>query len=414
MKNVWILNEYATPPKYGSIVRHHNLAKYMDKDKYNVYIIASSAIHNSDINLIETKELYKISNIDGINYIHIKTSQYKGNGIKRIINILQFFFNTKRARKKLVNDIGKPDIIYASSPMPTTALLGIDLAKKMKVQNSIIEVRDLWPDSVVSFGVASKRNILVKILYWIEKIMYLKADKLVFTRQGGKEYISTKKYKDKIDYSKIYNINNGVDIEQYKYNESHYTIDDEELNDKNTFKLLYTGGIRKSYNIKQILELAQKIQENNFENVKIFLYGNGNEKQEMIEYCKQNHIKNVVFRDFIDNKYIPDIMSKCDICLLHGKNVEIFKYGTSQNKMFAYLYSGKPIISSFYNKYDLIEKNGCGITLKNNTLEEYYEAFVKIYNTYNEKKYEYQKNERNLLEQFDYETLAKQLEKIIE
>ena len=169
MKNVWILNEYATPPKYGSIVRHHNLAKYMDKDKYNVYIIASSAIHNSDINLIETKELYKISNIDGINYIHIKTSQYKGNGIKRIINILQFFFNTKRARKKLVNDIGKPDIIYASSPMPTTALLGIDLAKKMKVQNSIIEVRDLWPDSVVSFGVASKRNILVKILYWIFK-----------------------------------------------------------------------------------------------------------------------------------------------------------------------------------------------------------------------------------------------------
>ena len=219
-------------------------------------------------------------------FIHIKTSQYKGNGIKRIINILQFFFNTKRARKKLVNDIGKPDIIYASSPMPTTALLGIDLAKKMKVQNSIIEVRDLWPDSVVSFGVASKRNILVKILYWIEKIMYLKADKLVFTMQGGKEYISTKKYKDKIDYSKIYNINNGVDIEQYKYNESHYTIDDEELNDKNTFKLLYTGGIRKSYNIKQILELAQKIQENNFENVKIFLYGNGNEKQEMIEYCK--------------------------------------------------------------------------------------------------------------------------------
>lgn len=62
----------------------------------------------------------------------------------------------------------------------------------------------------------------------------------------------------------------------------------------------------------------------------------------------------------------------------------------------------------------MIEKNGCGITLKNNTLEEYYEAFVKIYNTYNEKKYEYQKNERNLLEQFDYETLAKQLEKIIE
>ena len=34
--------------------------------------------------------------------------------------------------------------------------------------------------------------------------------------RGGKEYLSTKKYKNKIDLSKVYNINNGVDIEQAK------------------------------------------------------------------------------------------------------------------------------------------------------------------------------------------------------
>jgi len=89
MKNIWILNQNAVPPNIGSIVRHHNLAKYMDKSKYNVYIIASSAVHNSEFNFITTKERYKITKIDGINYIHIKTCQYKGNGLKRIINILQ-------------------------------------------------------------------------------------------------------------------------------------------------------------------------------------------------------------------------------------------------------------------------------------------------------------------------------------
>ena len=398
----------------GSIVRHHNLAKYMDKTKYNVYIISSSAVHNSDFNFITDKKKFQISNIDGVNYIHIKANQYKGNGLKRIISILQFFLNTIISRHKIKKMIGKPDIVYASSPVPTAAVLGLRIARKEKAK-SIIEVRDLWPDSIVSFNVAKKNNILVKILYYIEKIMYIKSDKLVFTMAGGKEYLIKKKYRDKIDLSKVYNINNGVDVEQYEYNSNNYFVeDDEELNDLSTFKILYTGSIRKAYNVKQILELAKKIQDNNFDNVRIFLFGNGNEKEELVEYCEKNNIKNVIFRKFVDNKYIPNIMSKCNICLLHGKNVDIFKYGTSQNKMFAYLFSGKPIISSFYNPYELIEKNGCGITLKNNTLDEYYEAFVKIYNNYDKMKDVYKENDKELLSRFDYKELAKQLEDVIE
>ena len=336
----------------GTIVRHHNLAKYMDKEKYNVYIISSSAVHNSDLNFITDNKKYKISDIDGVNYVHIKANQYNGNGLKRIISILQFYWNTKRSRRKLEKEIGRPDVVYASSPVPTAAILGLGIAKKSKAK-SIVEVRDLWPDSIVSFNVAKKNNILVKILYYIEKIMYVKADKLVFTMAGGKEYLGTKKYKKKIDLNKVYNINNGVDIEQYEDNSKKYFVnEDNDLNDSSTFKLLYAGSIRKAYNVKQILELAKKIQDNNFDKVRVFLFGNGNEKPEMIKYCEDNKINNVIFRDFVDNKYIPDIMSKCDICLLHGQNVDIFKYGTSQNKMFAYLFSGKPIISSFYNPYE--------------------------------------------------------------
>lgn len=398
----------------GTIVRHHNLAKYIDKEKYNVYVISSSAVHNSDFNFITDNKKYKVHNIDDVNYVHIKANQYKGNGLKRIISILQFYWNTKTARRKLEKEIGKPDVVYASSPVPTAAILGLRIAKKSKAK-SIVEVRDLWPDSIVSFNVAKKNNILVKILYYIEKIMYVKADKLVFTMAGGKEYIQTKKYAKKIDLNKIYNINNGVDIAQYEDNSKKYFVnEDTELNDSSTFKLLYAGSIRKAYNVKQILELAKKIQDNNFDKVRVFLFGNGNEKPEMIKYCEDNKIHNVIFRDFVDNKYIPDIMSKCDICLLHGQNVDIFKYGTSQNKMFAYLFSGKPIISSFYNPYELIEKNGCGITLRNNTLDEYYDAFIKIYTTYNDNKEKYKENDKKLLQQFDYKNLAKKLEEVIE
>ena len=100
-------------------------------------------------------------NIDAVNYVHIKANQYKGNGLKRIISILQFYWNTKTARRKLEKEIGKPDVVYASSPVPTAAILGLRIAKKSKAK-SIVEVRDLWPDSIVSFNVAKKNNILVK------------------------------------------------------------------------------------------------------------------------------------------------------------------------------------------------------------------------------------------------------------
>ena len=71
----------------GTIVRHHNLAKYMNKEKYNVYVISSSAVHNSDFNFITDNKKYKVHNIDDVNYVHIKANQYKGNGLKRIIHM---------------------------------------------------------------------------------------------------------------------------------------------------------------------------------------------------------------------------------------------------------------------------------------------------------------------------------------
>ena len=68
MKTLWIVNHYATPPSYGGLSRHHYFSRYL-KDKYNVKIIASSAIHNSDVNFIDGKELYYEHNIDNVDYI---------------------------------------------------------------------------------------------------------------------------------------------------------------------------------------------------------------------------------------------------------------------------------------------------------------------------------------------------------
>lgn len=406
MKTVWIINHYATPPSFGGLTRHHFLAKNIS-NTYSVKIIAASAIHNSKINMINDKSKYLESNIDGVDYIHVRTRQYKSK-ISRVLNMLEYYFRTKKVLKK----ISKPDYIYASIPQPLSALIAIKLAKKYKVP-CIIETRDLWPETIISFGILKKNCIIAKMLYQLEKYIYVNADKIVFTMEGGKEYLKERKYANKIDFKHVYHLNNGADLFKVKDNLKKYSIKDSDLDDDNTFKIVYTGSIRYAYNINKIVELAKMFQDNNLSDIKFLIYGDGPYRNDLIKLCKDENINNIVFKGFVDVKYIPYIMSKCDLALLHGANHSVFRYGTSQNKMFTYLASGKPIISTFPNEYDMISKNKCGETVQSDSIDEYYEKILKIYNASIDKYNKYCENSRKLAKKYDYMVLSKKLIEII-
>lgn len=410
MKKILIINHYATPPMYGGLTRHHYFAKYLKKAGYHVKIIASSAIHNSEINMINKndKQIWKEKTIDGVDYIYVKCCSYK-NKIQRIINMLQFYIRTK----KIVKKYGKFDIIYSSSPQPLSALLGIKVAKKQKT-TSIVEIRDLWPATIVDFNILNKNNLIIKILYKLEEYMYIKADKLIFTIEGGIEYIKERKYADKIDLKKIYHINNGIDLNEFKNNLKNNKVNDEDLNNENTFKILYTGSIRQAYNISQLLDVAKLIKEKGYDDIKFLIYGKGPYLDTLKIKCLNDNIDNVIFKGFVENKYIPYILSKSNINLLQSINYDTLKYGTSQNKLFTYLASGKPIISTMKNKYDLIKRYKCGITLEKVDIKNYCDSILKIYKMSKEEYKKYCDNCYNLALEYDYQKLTKKLISIIE
>ena len=144
------------------------------------------------------------------------------------------------------------------------------------------------------------------------------------------------------------------------------------------------------------------------------IYGEGPYREELMKKCKEEKIDNVIFKGFVDPKYIPNIMTKCDLALLHGVNHSVFKYGTSQNKMFTYLAAGKPIVSTFPNKYDLITRFNCGKTVQNDSIDEYYDLINYFYKLPKDKYNEYCKNSENLSKKYDYSELSKKMIKIIE
>jgi glycosyltransferase involved in cell wall biosynthesis len=413
MKNVWIFNQYNMPPEYGHLNRHYNFGKYLRRAGYNPAVFVGSNLHNSKIQIKQDKCLYKIYENCEYPYVFVKTCDYSKSKLKRVYAMVEFYRNLF----KIAGCFEQPDVIIGSSAHPLAAIAAIRLAQKYGCK-SIVEVRDLWPESFVAYGIIKRNNPLIKLLYAGEKWIYRKADKLIFTMEGGKDYIVEKGW-DKgqggvVDLNKVFHINNGVDMEVFNYNKKHYVLDDEDLNDDSIFKVIYTGSIRLTNNIDILVEAAKKIWEMGEHNIKLIIYGSGDLLPELKAYIKLENILNVTFKGSVNKKYIPYILSKSNLNILDIYNSDIFRFGISPNKLFDYLASGKPILSGLICNYDVIKQNNCGTTLEVISSDEIAKKIVEYSNM---TKYEMDQLENNALiaaGKYDFSNLTKKLIEIIE
>ncbi len=409
--NIWLINHYAVPTKYYPLARPANFAKFLMMAGHKVTIFAASTVHNSDINLIEDGSLYKEDTVDGIHYVYVKASSYAGNSIARIINMFEY----PARLPKVCKNFEKPDAILTTSVTPMACMCGVKLAKKYGCK-CVAEIADLWPETFVSYGLLSSKNILMKLLYRYERSLYTKAPRIVFTMEGGIEYIRERGW-DKssggpIEENKVFHINNGIDLEQFNKSREENTFDDDDLDNPDTFKVLYTGAVRRVNGLGMLIEVAEKLRE--FSDIKFIIYGDGDERGMLEELCKEKNLDNIVFKGAVNKKFIPYVLSKGNINLIHVKETPIMRFGCSLNKLFDYFASGKPIVSDLPVAYDLIEKYGAGVTLKDQSIEALAKA---VYDFYKMPKAEYDKMctaSAAAAKDYDFKNLTDKLMQILE
>lgn len=409
-KVVWIINHYALTPEQGGLCRHYYFAKELISRGYIVRIFSSSAIHNTSINMIDNKEkcFFKDLEYKGVTYTYLKSSGYKGNGFARIKNMLGFAYSIKKIWKEYSWE--NPEIIYTSSPDIFTAWKAEKFAKKYKLP-CIVEVRDLWPLSIVEYKGISEKSPIIKVLYRLEKKIYQRADALIFTMPGGKDYIFDKKWQNKVSVEKIFNVNNGIDVRAQAKQRNEYILDDIDLND-NSFKVIYAGSIRLVNSLDMLIKAAKELKD-----IKVFkflIYGHGNEKDNLEKYCVENELTNVYFKGKVDKKFIPYICANARINFISVKQTNVSKYGVSWNKLFDYMNAGKPILSTVKPNYDLIERYNCGISLSEQSGEAIADAVLKIYNLPDEEYAAMCENAKNAAKDFDYSILTEKLIEVID
>ena len=181
---IWIMNHYAAHMRTDKGGRHYWFAKYLDRMGHDPVVFAS--IHKS-----EQKELWTVKTAEEIHtpFVDVRVSGTRDGGLTRIVNMVSFYINVKKASKQYAKEDGAPDVILASSVHPLTLIAGIQLAKHYGVK-CLCEMRDLWPEAIVAYSKKIKNGSLIaNILYAGEKWIYTKADALIFTQEGGPDYI---------------------------------------------------------------------------------------------------------------------------------------------------------------------------------------------------------------------------------
>lgn len=405
MKKIWLVNHYAMPPELEPRLRTIKFAEYLTKAGYDVTVFGASSMHNMDLNLISGKEDYIEKQYGILKFVHVRARSYS-NYFERVLNLLEFVVRMR----KIASKFDKPDVILHTATVPFGNIMYY-LAKKLKAKY-YVEVLDLWPESFVMTGILNKKNPIMPLLYYFEKWLYKRADQLIFSMEGGKDYILEKGWDSvnggSIDIDKVSYINNGVDLNDFSENLSKWTIDDEDLNDENTFKIVYIGSIRLFNNVRLLVEAAEKLQ--NKKDMVFLIYGDGDERKPLEEYVRKKNIQNVRFKDtFIDKKYIPYLLSKSSINVLNYQQNGIWKYGGSQSKLFQYLASGKPIVSNIVPGYCLIRQHECGISSEFKTADEYASAFESLRNLSEEEYLKMCNNSRKAAQNFDYKKLTDSL-----
>jgi len=250
-------------------------------------------------------------NVEGINVIRVWTYITANEGfIKRTLDYISFSFSAFFAGL-----FQKTDLIIATSPQFFTALAGRTLAF-WKRKPWIMEVRDLWPESIKTVG-AMNDNIFIRYFEKEELWCYKSASKIVTVTDAFKENLVRKG----VSPEKIHVVKNGANLDLYQPVEKDEQLL-KELGIKGKTILGYIGTHGMAHKLDFLADCARQLENTNYH----FLFlGNGAEKQKLVDKVKHEQIKNITLLDSVPKNKVVNYLSIIDIALINLRKSDLFK-----------------------------------------------------------------------------------------
>ena len=249
------------------------------------------------------------------------------------------------------------DCIYVTSPnifIPWAAFF----QKRNRSVKRILEVRDLWPDSVKDVEKLNI-NLFFPILKLMEKLLYKASDKIVINNEGFRKYI-----KEMVRNKEILYLPNAFTEEEVAF---------EELG-KN-FRVIYTGNIGFAQSYEKLQELATRLEA---EKIDFKIIGYGMNAHLFKSYIDFNDFKYVTFEEEKTREECLVDIRQSNIQLSILKDSEVF-LNVLPGKVIDGIASGVHIVTNLGGfTGELVNGNKVGYAKEGATTDELVSAILKI------------------------------------
>ena len=349
--NILYISKYLSLPEFGSPTRQYFISKFLSKQEGNKVLLIGS--RSTLGNVPKIKGLYQSKKEDNLELVTLNGPKINlGFNFKRLGSWIVFEINIFRYRKKIKSF--KPDLVIVSSLSILTFISGLFLKKWLKIP-LVIEIRDIYPLTLIELGNYQTINPLIILLKWVEKMGYKYADLLVSTLPNAGAHMKSILKRS----FQFYWLPMGIDLRFYDMNIEENT-DIQNLFEKKPgeFVIGYAGTLGKANALDVIFEAASVLQ-NTHPHIKFLFIGNGPLKSFFQE--KYKNLNNIVFIPAISKTELQQVICKADLLINTWLDKPIYRFGISPNKWIDYMYAAKPILVAFSGYRCIIEEAECGI-----------------------------------------------------
>jgi glycosyltransferase involved in cell wall biosynthesis len=304
---------------------------------------------------------------DGVDVYRVKTYLAPNKGfLRRTLNYLFFMVASVIAAIRLL----KPDVVVATSPQFFCAVAGY-LVSRMKRSPFVFELRDIWPESIVTVG-AMRKNLAVRSLEKAELFLYRKSACVVVLTDAFKKNLVSRG----IIPSKIEVIKNGVDLSFFHPRAVPTDLIDE-LGIDDRFVASYIGTVGMAHAVEKIVEVAEKLKT--VQEILFLIVGEGANKEKVQYLVTKKGLSNIKILPGVSKDRVRDYYAVTDLNLVTLRNTELFRT-VIPSKIFEIMAMARPILCAVDGECrEIVEQAGSGVYVEPENVGQMAETILQLW-----------------------------------
>jgi glycosyltransferase involved in cell wall biosynthesis len=366
----WV-NQFAVAPDQPGGTRHFEMSRELVRRGRRTVVVASD-LSLSTRGYLRRRSARDRSHldevVDGVEFHWLPAGSYERNDWRRAASMLVFSVHV------LVHLLRAPmprgTVVIGSTPHLPGAAAARLVAWVRRVP-FVLEVRDLWPESLLVAG--TEPGLLYRALRLLADVLYRSSSRIVVFTRGNIEAVVARG----VDAGRISYVPNGVDTSAFAAAEPTAVPGVPAGSGRAPF--VYAGAHGPANGLDVVLEAARVLQDRGDQRIHVTLLGDGPSKRDLEEQARRSGLRNVTLAPPVPKSEIPGILKAATAGIMPLANVELFAFGVSPNKLFDYLSAGLAVVTNVPGDVaGMVTEAGAGLVVPPDDPEALADAMASI------------------------------------